>query len=789
MKRLLIFLFVTILSAQSPQHYSGIYPHLAQFNDENECGTGAVVPWAGRLWSISYGPHLPNGSSDKLYEITADLQQIVRSESIGGTPANRMIHRQSHQLFIGPYAIDANRNVRVIPYSRMMGRHTGNARHLTDPAKIYYATMEEGFYEVDVHSLQVTELYADNHKTGNLADLPGAHGKGLYSGQGRLMYANNGEHGEEARHNPFVTSGSLCEWDGANWRTVIRSQFTEVTGPGGIYGNENPEDPVWSIGWDALSLILMLLDDGVWHKYRLPKASHSYDGAHGWNTEWPRIREIGEDDLLMTMHGMFWRFPKTFSADNSTGILPRSTYLKVIGDFCRWNDRIVLGCDDTAKNEFLNTRKAKGEIAAPQSQSNLWFIEPEQLDHLGPIIGRGAVWLNDSVEPNKPSDAFLMAGFTKRAVHLFSDRPTTMTFDIDDGSNTWHSAADVHVDGYVWIDLGNIEATWIRVRSSESLNTATAWFHLAGDDNRTITPKADKFSGLARPNDRDITGGIVRAQSDNKRTLHVAAQNADGKIDTYVLDGEMNLTAQNNSEEWRWLRENAGIPSRAAVLMTDDASVIYIDDNGNRFRLPKNDNYANPGALGFGRLCREVATERDLFNCHGTFYELPANNAGGFNRIRPVATHNLKISDYCSYRGLFVLSGIRGDAPDHHHLIKSNDGQTALWVGAVDDIWQLGKPAGNGGPWFNTKVKASEYSDPYVMTGYDRKSLTLHSSKAATISAEIDITGMGDWHTYKSFELGTNQSVAYEFPANFQAYWIRFKTDNNTTVTAQLDYQ
>ena len=29
----------------------------------------------------------------------------------------------------------------------------------------------------------------------------------------------------------------------------------------------------------------MLLQDGEWHKYRLPKASHSYDGAHGRNTE------------------------------------------------------------------------------------------------------------------------------------------------------------------------------------------------------------------------------------------------------------------------------------------------------------------------------------------------------------------------------------------------------------------------------------------------------------------------------------------------------------------------
>ena len=148
-----------------PESISGIYPRLAYYNNEGECGTGAVVPWADRLWVITYGPHLPNGSSDKLYEVTSDYRQIMHKESIGGTPANRMIHKESDQLFIGPYAIDKTGKVRVIPYTVMSGRHTGNARHLTDPSnKIYYGTMEEGFYEVDVNTLEVKELYQDGNK-------------------------------------------------------------------------------------------------------------------------------------------------------------------------------------------------------------------------------------------------------------------------------------------------------------------------------------------------------------------------------------------------------------------------------------------------------------------------------------------------------------------------------------------------------------------------------------------------------------------------------------------------
>ena len=229
MLRALTSLFFISSVASAQLEFSGIYPHLVLTNKEGECGSGAVVPWANRLWVITYGPHLPKGSSDKLYEITSDLKKTIRHESIGGTPANRMIHEESQQLFIGPYIIDAKRNVRTIPYSTMFGRHTGLARHLSDPAsKIVYATMEEGFYEVDVKTLAVTHLWIDEqlqiggaqkkgvteNKEGRKAGLPGYHGKGFYSAQGRYVYANNGEHGGGALVNPRTPSGVLAEWDG-----------------------------------------------------------------------------------------------------------------------------------------------------------------------------------------------------------------------------------------------------------------------------------------------------------------------------------------------------------------------------------------------------------------------------------------------------------------------------------------------------------------------------------------------------------------------------------------------
>ena len=771
---------------------SGIYPHLAFYNDEGECGTGAVVPFTDRLWVVTYAPHSPKGSSDKLYEIDRDLNITIRPESIGGTPANRMIHRESKQLFIGPYVINESRKVRVIPYKTMFGRPTGNARHLTDPVnKIYCASMEEALYEIDVHTLETKTLFYDEAQKGfPKANLPGYHGKGLYSGQGKLVYANNGEHGQAARNNPSAPSGVLAQWDGKqkDFEIILRSQFTEVTGPGGIYGSKNPSsDPIWANGWDARSLILMCMHKGTWNRYRLPKASHSYDGAHGWNTEWPRIREIGEgDNFLMTMHGMFWNFPKTFTPANSKGISPRSTYLKVIGDFARWGNHVVMGCDDTAKSEFLNKRKAKGHVAAPQSQSNLWFIKPEEIDYLGPVIGRGAVWLNDTIEAGTPSDSYLFSGFQRRAVHLFTSAPTTLTFEVDlDGNNNWTEFSTVNVDGYHWHSFpAGSKGTWIRVTSSAGLEKATVWFTYTNPDTRQPGKNHDKFTGLAKASEKELCGGIVRARGDNKRDLHFASDKG-----LYQLNPDLSLVRVDDQNRENWLRKNAAIPKRVGILSVDKASVLYIDDNRKRFRLPKGSSLLDDED---GRICREVATERDLFNAYGTFYELPADNALGFHRIRPIATHNLRIQDFCSYRGLLIFSGtsITNIPKNNSHLIHSTDGKTSLWAGAVDDLWGLGKPVGNGGPWLNTAVEAGKPSDPYLMTGYDRKSLTISAASPCQITAQVDISGNSDWVDYQSFEIKKiDQEASHAFPNDFEAYWIRFICNKNTSVSTKLMYR
>lgn len=802
------------VNSQKTKCISGIYPKLSYYNNEGECGTGAVVPWADNLWVVTYGPHRPFGSSDKLYQITPDMTEYIRPESVGGTPADRMIHKESNQLFIGPYAIDSKGFVRVIPVTIMPGRLTGIARDLSFPAdSVLIATMEEGFYRVNVNDLSVKTLYTDGNllpntnrknKYGPGNDLlPGCHGKGFYSGQGVAVFSDNGEDTQEALSKFNVVSGSLDEWNGKEWKVVRRNQFTEITGPGGIYGNPNPTtDPIWALGWDYKSLLIGVRDaKRGWKFVRAPKASNSYDGAHGWNTEWPRIRNVNDginSRYLMTMHGMFWNFPNTFSWNNTAGLRPMTNYLKVIGDFCSWNGRLVFGCDDSAKSEFLNTRKAKGGIAGPgQSNSNLWFTSYNRPEHNGTSDAVGSVWQNEKVVAGTVSDPFLFGGWTKRTVWIKNDGKgaVTYTFEMDrTGNNKWSVlkklTVGAHSSAVVIMDKENGE--WIRVKVNKSTLTTVSFVY--GDTHDRNLSNDKKFNGLSSIHDTNTIGGLLYSLGDDRKSLGVLAnESSKGHITEsgyYELDGNMNIIKRDKNETANFIRENMKIPSK--VVTVDNGSYLIIDDKCRRWRLPLgNINYADLMDKQALRICREVSTERDLFNLGGTFYELPAENADGYAKIRPISTHNLQINDYCSFRGMLVITGLDSTTHNDEHIYTSTDGKCRVWAGVIDDLWSLGKPVGHGGPWVNSDVKAGMWSDPFLISHYDKKTLTLSHNldKAVTFTVECDPTGDGIWMKYASYTVQPNEKLTKVLPSKYMARWIRFSADTDCKATTWLEYK
>ena len=260
--------------------------------------------------------------------------------------------------------------------------------------------------------------------------------------------------------------------------------------------------------------------------------------------------------------------------------------------------------------------------------------------------------------------------------------------------------------------------------------------------------------------------------------------------DVYELTADLKLAKMADQKGADYFKRNTEIPQ--GIITADDASVIF-EESGVRWRLPRSAAPAQDGLLARSALrkVREVCTERDLLQAHGTFYELPALNAKGAIRIRPIATSDVAAHDYCSYRGLLVLSGIDPSAKDNRHVIRSADGKAAVWVGAADDLWQLGKPRGFGGPWKNTAVQKGAPSDPYLMTGYDKKTLKLtnHGAKPVRISVLLDVAGDGRSTPYRTFEVPAGQEVVHAFESGLNAYWVRFASDEDAVLSAQLTYE
>ncbi len=804
-----------------PLSVSGIYPHLTVFNSdpkrekpEMECGLGAAVPWAGKLWSTTYTSHALGRGNDKLFAVRPDMTLEIRPESVGGTSACRMIHRESRQLFIASYAIDDAGKVRVIPREQLPGRLTALARHLTDAEnKVLYLTQEGAVYEVDVHSLAVTELFKK--------PLPGWHYKGAWTAQGRFFVAANGE---EPAPSPFwkvdyasaatkfetekltwqylqtpyqplaaprtegqtlwkglsEDMGNLGEWDGQTWRVLSRRQHLDISGPGGLAGAMSDDEPVWALGWDLRSAFIKVREkSGSWTIYRLPKASYTADGLHGSNTEWPRICDVGEGPRLLFLHNGLYDLPVGFRDGHSAGLRHLASTLVTVTDMTAWNGRLVFSQQATSVHGIP-------ALVPGQPHSNLQFLQRSDLPSWGPAEARGGVWVEDAVMANTPSDAILVGGYERRCVHLvnLSDVAVTFTFETDsDGSGRWKEliTRTLPTKGYSPFLLpSGLKAEWLRVRSSADC-IATVFLHVASP-RQAVAGEARIFQGLVKSAEGAVSiGGIVRA---GFPTANLQFLTRDGRY--FEVDEALAFHAAEATNEIAKLQATHALTN---AFSEDAASLIVTRYDGQRFRLPKGE--AELSAAAASRSVRECIQERYLANYHGTIYEVPrgAKNLPDYQRMKPVATHNRAIADFCVWRGLLVLSGVKADAASDGHVFGNAD--TKLWFGAIDDLWKLGKPRGRGGPWKETSVKARESSDPYLMAGYDQKTLTLsHDSRhPVEFTVEVDFYADGRWHEYQRLTVAPGQPLAYDFPVGYATHWLRVQANADCHATAQLVYR
>ena len=228
-----------------------------------------------------------------------------------------------------------------------------------------------------------------------------------------------------------------------------------------------------------------------------------------------------------------------------------------------------------------------------------------------------------------------------------------------------------------------------------------------------------------------------------------------------------------------------------------------------------------------------------MLDTAGGFFELaPLGYDGSIWGVRPISTHLRMIPDMAPFRGWLVLGSNQVSSIFDNNLVTGQS-QSGLAFIKEDDLWGMGPVQGWGGVWRGTHAAAGVPSDPFLMTGYDKKvvHVNVHSypgkgheaefqrqredfarrcerrgvstaqslppaPQGGTVKVEIQVDVLGcaghttcpmGWVTHTTLELdptgeGAPAYLAYTFPTGFSAHWVRAVANADVNATAFFHY-
>jgi len=261
--------------------------------------------------------------------------------------------------------------------------------------------------------------------------------------------------------------------------------------------------------------------------------------------------------------------------------------------------------------------------------------------------------------------------------------------------------------------------------------------------------------------------------------------------------------AEYDGERWTVLERKPFVAVRGRGQFTDTifasgwdraSAILKVYTNSDKtwrtYRLPKaSHTHDHKWQTEWPRI-REVEHERFLLDLHGMFYELsPWAYDGHIWGVKPISQHLWVLGDFCTWRGLLVL-GCDNASPAGAENSLCAEAQSGLWFGKTDDLWQFGKPAGWGGPWWDHAVSAGMPSDPYLMTGFDNKVIHLshESDEEVVFTIQVDFLGNGRWKNLMQIAVPPRSYQSYCFPPGYSAHWLRVVASRDCVATAQLHY-
>ena len=236
------------------------------------------------------------------------------------------------------------------------------------------------------------------------------------------------------------------------------------------------------------------------------------------------------------------------------------------------------------------------------------------------------------------------------------------------------------------------KSEWIRVVPERDgiLSVSMAYADPANKDQSSPA----RFEGLASVKGQPAQGAVMYALPASRKLGLLSAEGT-----YYEMDSTLRIVPVTGSANQQLLKEKIAIPM--PLIRIDGTSFLVTDNRGRRWRLPVRDTLqAVRMSQRQTRVVREVVTERDILHCGGTFFELPADNADGFAKVKPSASHAFAIHHFASYRGMLLMSGADPKSKARHDLRRRSWAcRVGVWRGRGDDRCHMGRSPGQGGRW------------------------------------------------------------------------------------------
>jgi len=228
-----------------------------------------------------------------------------------------------------------------------------------------------------------------------------------------------------------------------------------------------------------------------------------------------------------------------------------------------------------------------------------------------------------------------------------------------------------------------------------------------------------------------------------------------------------------------------------AIGFDAKSSILRYTEDGDvwkTFRLPKHRPEKETEHIFFG--IRDLEGLGVVADIHGAFYLLPSSISSTFGTtkdfvITPIGESISNYHDFCMFAGLLAM----GDSGQKFVERERNEWYGQPWAGLnffrPSKLWSWGKPKGYGGVWKNTSVSAGETSDPFLINGFDQKTIHLETDAATDYTIQVDPIGDGSWKDYDTVSFSGSGYDTYIMTGD--AVWARIKSSDAVTATAWLN--